>query len=112
MTANREKMRRIGGLLLEALMLVFIFTCSWADSTHNKKFHDEQVFTAIPVDQVVFRESDSSSETLLNFLSKFRITDIDYLSTKWIPIEINLAKTSSLFVSLSQYNSFYTHKIG
>jgi hypothetical protein len=109
MNASREKMRRVGGLFLEALMLVFIFTCSWSDSTHNTQFHAEQIFTAIPIDQIAFRESDSSSETLLNFLSKFRVSDVDYLLTKRILIEISPLKTSSFFVSLSRYNSFYTH---
>jgi hypothetical protein len=109
MDANREKLRRIGGLVLESLMLVFIFTCSWTDLTHKKKLHTEPVFTTISADEVIFCESHSTSETLLNFLSKFRFTDFDCLTPRPVLVEIISLKTSTFIASLSRYNSFYTH---
>ncbi len=110
MIRNREKMRQVGGLLLEALMLVFVFTCSISDIPHTDRSSKGNLeISAIPADQIAFRDSDSSSEILLSFVSKIQAEDI-YPPVNAIDLpSIKLATTEEFSVNQFLYNTFYTH---
>ncbi len=70
-----DKKRRIGGLLLEVLVLIFVFSSSWSQTEFTKKAKDETILKASPVEQIAFRDSDSYLKSLLDFISKIQISE-------------------------------------
>lgn len=109
MIRNQEKFRQVGGLLLEALMLFFVFTCSFSGVHHSYHAEKEFTFSAVPTDQVVFRDSTSSSETLLTCLSKVEVENIRAGIQNLERLYIDMSTVPASFVSRSIYNPFYTH---
>jgi hypothetical protein len=110
MISNRKKIRSVGGLLLEALMLLFIFTSSVSKTCHtDPHLKRGLVINAIPADQIAFRDSDSSSEILLNFVSKIQASDF-YTSAVSIDLPaIELTNAEGFSVNPFLSNTFYTH---
>ena len=104
-----DKKRRIGGLLLEVLVLVFVFSSSWSHTEFAKKDKDESILTASPVEQIAFRDSDSYLKSLLDFISKIQISGGGFTFFTIDLPALELANTSCLYISHSLYNSFYTH---
>jgi hypothetical protein len=104
-----DKKRRIGGLLLEVLVLVFVFSSSWSHTEFAEKAKDESILTASPVEQIAFRDSDSYLKSLLDFISKIQISGGGFTFFTIDLPALELANTSCLYISHSLYNSFYTH---
>ena len=104
-----DKKRRIGGLLLEVLVLVFVFSSSWSHTEFAEKAKDESILTASPVEQIAFRDSDSHLKSLLDFISKIQISGGGFTFFTIDLPALELANTSCLYISHSLYNSFYTH---
>ena len=104
-----DKKRRIGGLLLEVLVLIFVFNSSWSQTEFTKKINDEAVLKASPVEQIAFRDSDSYMKSLLDFMSKIQISEGGFTSFTIDLPELEIANTTCLYISHSLYNSFYTH---
>jgi len=104
-----DKQRRIGGLLLEVLVLVFVFSSSWSQTEFIKKAKDETILKASPVEQIAFRDSDSYIKSLLDFISKIQISEGGFTFFTIDLPALEIANTSCLYISHSLYNSFYTH---
>ena len=104
-----DKKRRIGGLLLEVLVLIFVFSSSWSQTEFAKKTKDEAILKASPVEQIAFRDSDSYIKSLLDFISKIQISGGGFTSFTIDLPALEIANTSCLYISHSLYNAFYTH---
>jgi|SRR5688572_4889600 len=105
-----EKTRQLAGLFLEALMLVFIFNFSWSEVNYADKHSENKlVFSAIQADEISFYDSDSSSESILNFLSKGQIYHSVYVNNCFDLFGISLTKADGFSISHSLFNTFYTH---
>jgi hypothetical protein len=104
-----EKKRRTGGLLLEALVLIFVFSGSWSQVEFPEKNAKEAVLKASPVEQIAFRDSDSYMKSLLDVISKIQISDDHFTPFTIDLFASKIANTSCLHVSRSLYNSFYIH---
>ena len=104
-----DKKRRIGGLLLEVLVLIFVFSSSWSQTEFDKKTQDEAILKASPVEQIAFRDSDSYIKSLLDFISKIQISGGGFTSFTIDLPALEIANTSCLYISHSLYNAFYTH---
>lgn len=109
MNQNKNKSRRVGGLLLEVLMLAFIFAYSWTDAKAIDHHHiGELTISAAPVEQIVFRDSDSSPESLIPVSSKALAYDSE-VSNSTIDLPSMEVFTSKAFlIAPSLYNTFYT----
>ena len=104
-----DKKRRVGGLLLEVLVLIFVFSSSWSQTEFTKKAKDETILKASPVEQIAFRDSDSYLKSLLDFISKIQISEGEFTFFTIDVPALEIANTSCLYISHSLYNSFYTH---
>jgi hypothetical protein len=104
-----DKQRRIGGLLLEALVLIFVFSSSWPHTEFAKNDTSDVVLSAAPIEQIAFRDSDSYLKSLLDFTSKIQITSVTFASFQIDLQALEIANSSCLLVPHSLYNSFYTH---
>ena len=104
-----DKKRRIGGLLLEVLVLIFVFSSSWSQTEFAKKTKDEAILKASPVEQIAFRDSDSYVKSLLDFISKIQISGGGFTSVTIDLPALEIANTSCLYIAHSLYNAFYTH---
>jgi hypothetical protein len=104
-----DKKRRIGGLLLEVLVLIFVFSSSWSQEEFTKKTKDEAILKASPVEQIAFRDSDSYIKSLLDCISKIQISGGGFTFFTIDLPALEIANTCCLYISHSLYNSFYTH---
>jgi hypothetical protein len=103
-------MRQAGGLLLEALMLVFVFTSSWSQfDYYDRHSEGELVLSALLTEQISFIDSESSSEKLLNSVSKFHWTDVEISETSFVIPITEMGSDEALLTNHSVYNTFYTH---
>lgn len=110
MTTNRNQVRQAGGLLLEALMLVFVFTSSWSQfDYYDRQSEGELVLSAQLTEQISFIDSESSSERLLNSVSKFHWFDMEIGKTAFVIPISQVANVEALLTNHSVYNTFYTH---
>jgi hypothetical protein len=103
-------MRQAGGLLLEALMLVFIFVSSLSNVTQSER-HGETglVVSATSFDPIAFRDSDSSSESLLSYMSKMQVVCSDFVNAVLDLPSLAVFNSERFFISHCLYNIFYTH---
>ncbi len=100
----------MGGILLEMLMLTFLFAYSWINVNVQERRSTEGLTISVsPVDQLVFRDSDSSSELLLSTVSKTLFSYGDILNLVFDLPGLELSTNSALLVSHSLYNTFYTN---
>jgi hypothetical protein len=104
-----ENKRRIGGLLLEVLVLVFVFSGSWSQAEFAEKNEAETILKASPVEQIAFRDTDSYMKSLLDFISKIQISEGNFTPLTVDVFALEIANTSCLYITHSLYNSFYTH---
>jgi hypothetical protein len=101
--------RQMGGILLEVLMLSFLFAYSWTDlNGHERRSTEELTISVSPADQLVFRDSDSSSELIFSAVSKTFIVCGKILNLDFDLLGLELSTNSALLVSRSLYNPFYT----
>ena len=107
---RNNKTRQIGGLLLEALMLVFVFAYSWTDAKAiDRNTKGELTISASPVEQLVFRDSDSASESLVQLASKAQLSDADFNNSVVDLPGLEIANSEELSISQTLYNTFYTN---
>lgn len=104
-----DQKRRIGGLLLEVLVLIFVFGSSWSQAEFTQKTRDEAILKASPVEQIAFRDSDSYIKSLLDFISKIQVSSGGVTSLTMDLPALEIANSSCISISHSLYNSFYTH---
>lgn len=104
-----EKKRRTGGLLLEALVLIFVFSGSWSQVEFSEKIPKQAVLKASPVEQIAFRDSDSYMKSLLDVISKIQIADDHFTPFTFDLFAGELANICCLNVTHSLYNSYYIH---
>jgi uncharacterized membrane protein len=109
-TANRNQIRQVGALLLEALMLVFVFTSSWSQfDYYDRHSEGDLVLSALLTEQISFIDSESSSERLLNSVSKFHSIDVEISKTSFVIPITQMSSDEALLTNHSVYNTFYTH---
>jgi hypothetical protein len=105
-----NKKRRIGGLLMEALVLIFVFSSAWSQTEFADQYERGQLIVKTsPVEQIAFRDSDSYIKSLLDFISKVQISEGNFTPFTVDLPSLEIANTSCLYISHSLYNSFYTH---
>lgn len=110
MNQLNDQTRRIGGLLLEVLVLVFVFSgsCINIELLDNDKGRGLTI-RASPVEQIAFRDPNSSLKPLSEFNGK-----IQNSRGHFTPFIIGFANrkiinASRFLISCSLYNIFYTH---
>lgn len=105
-----DNKRRIGGLLLEVLVLIFLFGGSWFGTEFSEENKGELVLKASPIEQIAFCDSDSYMKSLLDFISKTQISPGNFIPFIVDFPSLEIANTSCLLsVTHSLYNTFYTH---
>ncbi len=110
MKRNHNVTKQVGGLLLEVLMIAFVFAHSWSDVAHIDKIpQGKYTISASPAEEPVFRDSFSSSETLLQFISKIQFACSETISTLIDVQGIEIATCESLLITQALYNTFYTN---
>jgi len=103
-------MRQIGALFLEALMVVFVFVYSWSDvRTVERHPAGKLSISAASAGQFVFRDSHSSSESLLAVVSKVQLSDGEFTSLIVDLPSLKLATCDAFLISPTLYNTFYTN---
>lgn len=103
---HKNKTRQLGGLLLEALMLIFVFTCTWTESNFIDQYTQGALTIRLaPVEQIAFR----NSEYLLRFISKIQISGGDFNTAIINLVCIEIGNTKGFSINQSLYNTFYTH---
>jgi hypothetical protein len=104
-----DNKRRIGGLLLEVLVLVFVFSGSWSQVEFPEKNEGDAFLMPSPVEQIAFRDTDSYMKSLLDFISKNQISAGNFTPLVVDVFALEIANTSCLYITHSLYNSFYIH---
>ena len=101
--------RRIGGLLLEVLVLVFVFSGACLDIELFDNDKGSLTVRASPVQQIAFRDTNSSVKSLSEFQGK-----VQNPHSHFTPFIIDFANqeiinASRFLIGCSLYNTFYTH---
>jgi hypothetical protein len=105
-----DQNRRIGGLFLEALVLIFVFSSSFLQSGFvDRNLRNQLVIKTSPVEQIAFRDPDLSSKSLLDFILKVQISNCDLIPhlVELPPLDIEGA--TFFAVNPSLYNTFYVY---
>ena len=103
------KERRIGGLLLEALVLIFVFSGTWSQPESDAISSGDLIVKTSPVEQIAFRDSDTYVKSLLDFVTKVQATPSNFSDFNIDVAELLVRNTDCLSVAHSLYNCFYTH---
>lgn len=101
--------RRLGGLLLEVLVLVFVFSGACLDIELFDNDKGSLTVRASPVQQIAFRDSNSSIKSLSESHGKVQNPHCHFT-----PFIIDFANqeiinASRFLITCSLYNTFYTH---
>lgn len=105
-----NKKRRIGGLLLEALVLVFVFSGAWSQAEFvDQSERGQLIVKTASIEQITFRDSDSYVKSLLDFISKVQMSAGNFAQFVVDLPSLEIANTSCLYITHSLYNSFYIH---
>jgi len=109
MNQLNEHTRRIGGLLLEVLVLVFVFSGSCLDI--EIFHHSKQGLTVetSPVQQIAFRDPNSSLKSLSECNGKVQDSHSHYTPFLVTFASQKIILVSGLLIGSSFYNIFYTH---
>ena len=108
---NQDKYisRQRGGLMLVALMIVFVFTNSWYNAKPaDKNACSKHTFSAASVEQIVFRDSQSALKSLPDLTSKIQFFDNEFSSAIFDLPGLEIATCEALFIAQSLYKTFYT----
>jgi hypothetical protein len=109
MNLTSEHTRRIGGLLLEVLVLVFVFSGSCLGvEIFNQQKRELTVKTA-PVEQIAFREPTHSLKSHTECNGKTQNSHSHYTPFLVIFESRKIVNASALSIGSSLYNIFYTH---
>src|SRR5262245_53123185 len=98
--------RRLGGLLLEVLVLVFVFSGSFTDIELFDNDKGSLTVRASPVVQIAYREPNSSPRPLS--VSHGKVQNPHSHFTPFITNR-EVINASRFLISASLYNTFYTH---
>jgi hypothetical protein len=109
MYSLNKKERRIGGLLLEVLVLVFVFSGGWSQGESDAVNSGHVVVKTSPVEQIAFRDSDTYVKSLLDFVTKVHAAAPNFSEVNIDVAELLVKNTTCLSVAHSLYNCFYTH---
>jgi hypothetical protein len=109
MNLTSEHTRRIGGLLLEVLVLVFVFSGSCLDIEVFNHYNRELTVKTAPVEQIAFRDPNHSLKSLTGCNDKVRSSHGHYTLFLAILESRKIKNAPALFISSSLYNNFYTH---
>lgn len=104
-----HKERRVGGLLLEALVLVFVFSSAWPQREFDQGDRGRLIVKASTVEHMVFRDSDSYVKSLLDYLDTAQILSGNFSESFVDVAGLEVKNTRCLDIALSLYNSFYIH---
>jgi hypothetical protein len=104
-----NKERRVGGLLLEALVLIFVFSSAWSQTEFEDYNSGDLVVKTSPIEQIAFCDSDSAIKSLLDVIAKVQMLGGNFSEFVVDVAGFELINTSCLYVAHSIYNSFYTH---
>lgn len=103
-----NKERRVWCLLLEALVLIFVFSNAWSQTEFDDQDRGSVVKTP-PIEQMVFHDSDSYIKSLLDFAAKVHVAAGNFSEFVIDIAGLEVVNTSCLYVAHSLYNSFYIH---
>lgn len=110
MKLNKNNTKQIGVLLLEVLMVVLVFTYSWTNvKARDTQTHGGLSINAASAERVVFRNSHSSSESLLEVISKIQFSVVDFGSFLVDVPSMELATCEAFLITPALYNTFYTY---
>ena len=107
MRIDKNKTRRVGKLMLDAIMLAFVLTFSWADEKvidHNEK--NKLTISASPLDQLAFRDLNSFS---VPFLYKVQFANNESSDVVINYPSFETATRVAFLITSSLYNTFYTN---
>lgn len=110
MRYDKEHTRRIGGLLLDVLMLGFIVSFSFSDVKISDGYTDgELTVQACPQDHVIFRDFDSVFGSFLKHISK-----LTQDSDQALGVIFDFPRTTEVKIVVCSnakylYNSIYTN---
>jgi len=102
-------MRRIGGLLLEAVMIVFILYYSFSDASGKDSSRSGVlILQETPLEQIIFQDPNSS-ESLVPFFTKIQMADCEFIHVFVAQQGLEAARSISFSVGRHTYNTFYKH---
>lgn len=103
----KNKTKRIGGLLLDVLMLVFVLTFSWHDvKVIDRKWQGVLTISTEPLDQISFHDSSFISGSFLKLTSKIQLANnFSGIGGDFPSLEI--ATNVAFLVTPSLFNTFY-----
>ena len=109
MKSKKEKVRRIGGLVLEAVMIVFILSHSFSDAS-GKDFSRSGalVLQETPLEQIIFQDPNSS-ESLVPFFTKIQAVDCEFIHVLMDQLGLKVARSIRFSIARHTYNTFYKH---
>lgn len=109
MRYNKEHTRRIGGLLLDVLMIGFIVSFSFSDVKISDGYTDGLLtFHSSPDEHIVFRDFDSVFGSFLKHISKITQADVHPLGVIFDFARVEV-KSVVYFNARYLYNSIYTN---
>jgi hypothetical protein len=109
MRSKKEKIRRIGGLVLEAVMIVFILSYSLSDASGKDSSRSGAlILQETPLEQIVFQDPNCS-ESLVPFFTKIQVTDCEFIHVLIDQLGLKVTRTFSFSVAPHTYNTFYKH---
>lgn len=105
-----NNIKRLTGLFFETLMIVFLFSSSYSFSNSiQKPVKGQLTVHTSPVAQFVFSNSETSSEYLLQYISKFQISDAIVSVVTFDIALLEMTNSKALFITPSLFNTFYTY---
>lgn len=109
MKDNKNTIRQAGALLLEALMIVFVVVHSWTGvKARDNVRPGDLTLSVTPAEQLVFRDSHSSTESLLEVAAKLQFIETETIVAIDVP-SLELSTSDALLITAAFYNTFYTN---
>jgi hypothetical protein len=106
---RKEKIRRVRGLLLEAVMIVFILSYSFSEASgEDSSRNGTLIVQETPLEQIIFQDPNSS-ESLAPFFSKIQIADCEFIHVLVDQLGLKISRSISFSVAQHTYNPFYEH---
>jgi hypothetical protein len=104
-----NKQRCVGGLLLEALVLIFVFGSACSQTEFEDFDRGALVVKTSPIEQIAFRDSDSYIKSLLDVIATVQMLGSNFSEFVVDVAGLEVINTNCLYVAHSLYNSYYTH---
>jgi hypothetical protein len=105
-----NNIKRLTGRFFEVLMIVFLFSSSYSfSSAVQKPLKGHLTVHTSPAAEIVFSHSDTSSEYLIQYVSKFQVSEAILSIVRFDFALLQLTNSEALFITPSLFNTFYTH---